>query len=98
MNSNESPPAAGQSFTLANASGFSAKVIPYGATVTSLLVPDRNGRLVDVVLGFGNSGDYLGPHPYFGAIAGRVAGRITGARFVLDGKIYKLAANDPPNH
>jgi len=85
-------------YTLANASGFSFQVITYGATVTSLRVPDRQGRLADVVLGFNTLADYLAPHPYFGALAGRVAGRVSGARFVLDGEEYKLAANDPPNH
>jgi aldose 1-epimerase len=87
-----------EAYTLANASGFSLQVITYGATVTSLRVPDRHGRLADVVLGFGDLGSYLAPHPYFGAIAGRVAGRIRGARFVLDGCVHELAANDPPNH
>jgi len=87
-----------EAFTLANAHGFSAQVINYGATVMSLRAPDRRGRLADVVLGFDDPGRYLGPHPFFGAIAGRVAGRIGGARFVLDGRTYELAANDPPNH
>jgi len=83
---------------LANGNGFAVEVIPYGATVTSLVAPDREGRLTDVVLGFRDAGDYLAPHPYFGAVAGRVAGRITGARFVLNGELHELAVNDPPNH
>ena len=91
-------PAGQITYTLANTSGFSLPVIPYGATVTSLLVPDRHGCLADVVLGFDNLAGYLAPHPYFGAIAGRVAGRISGARFALDGHTYELAPNDPPNH
>ena len=86
------------SYSLANASGFSVDLINYGATVTSIRAPDRHGRLADVVLGFSTPASYLASHPYFGAIAGRVAGRITGARFTLDGREYPLAANDPPNH
>lgn len=87
-----------EAYTLTNAGGFSLQVITYGATVTSMRVPDRHGRLADVVLGFGHLRSYLAPHPYFGAIVGRVAGRITGARFVLDGCAHELAPNDPPNH
>jgi aldose 1-epimerase len=74
------------------------EAIAYGATVTRLFVPDRNGERADVVLGFADPTRYRGPHPYFGATAGRVAGRIGRAQFTLDGKIYQLAANDPPNH
>lgn len=84
--------------TLSNANGFSAEVINYGATVTSLRVPDRNGEVADVVLGFDNLESYVAPHPFFGAVAGRVAGRISGARFELDGGVYELDPNDPPNH
>lgn len=87
-----------ESYPLTNASGFSARVMTYGATVISLLAPDRDGWLADVVLGFNDLEDYLKPHPFFGAIAGRVAGRITGARFTLDGQVHELAANEPPNH
>jgi aldose 1-epimerase len=74
------------------------EAIGYGATVTRLLVPDRNGKRADVVLGFADPARYRGPHSYFGAMAGRVAGRISRAQFQLDGKTYSLAANDPPNH
>ncbi len=86
------------SYTLTNIHGLSLRVMTYGATVMSLHVPDREGRLADVVLGFDRLEDYLAPHPYLGAIAGRVAGRISGARFAIDGCEYPLAANDPPNH
>ena len=80
------------------ASQASVSIITYGAIVTSLHVPDHHGNLADVVLGFDTFDDYLQPHPYFGAIAGRVAGRITNARFSLNEKTYPLALNDPPNH
>lgn len=70
----------------------------YGGIVTRLLAPDREGHLADVVLGLSNLDSYLAGHPHFGAITGRVAGRITGARFTLDGKTYELARNQAPNH
>jgi aldose 1-epimerase len=66
--------------------------------VTSLLVPDRNGHVDDVVLGYGNLEGYIAGGFYFGAITGRVAGRIPNATFTLDGESYNLASNDPPNH
>jgi aldose 1-epimerase len=85
-------------YTLTNASGMKAKVMTYGATLTELWVPDRNGRLGDVVLGFDSLPGYLGKEPYFGATVGRVGNRIARGRFTLDGKSYRLATNDGPNH
>lgn len=76
---------------------MTVKVITYGAIVTEINVPDRNGKLADVVLGFESLEGYLGGHPYFGAATGRVANRIAKARFTLEGKEYKLAANNGPN-
>jgi len=76
---------------------ISAKVMTYGAILTELIVPDRNGKPTDVVLGFDNLEGYLAGHPYFGATTGRVANRIAKAEFTLDGKEYKLAANNGPN-
>lgn len=84
--------------TLANAAGASVEVLTLGGIVTALRVPDRDGVLADVVLGFDHLAGYLGAHPYFGVIAGRVAGRITGARFPLDGVSHALVCNNPPNH
>jgi aldose 1-epimerase len=78
--------------------GLELEVITYGGIVTRLLAPDRDGRLADVVLGLSDLESYLAGHPYFGAITGRVAGRITGGRFTLDGKTYELARNQVPNH
>jgi aldose 1-epimerase len=77
---------------------LSLEALAYGATVTRLTVPDRNGKPVDVVLGFGQPAQYRGSHPYFGATAGRVAGRISRAQFQFNDETYRLAANDPPNH
>ena len=76
---------------------MTAKVMTYGAILTELHVPDRNGKLADVVLGFDNLASYLAGHPYFGATTGRVANRIAKGQFTLDGKEYKLAVNNGPN-
>ena len=78
------------------------EIITYGGIVSRLLAPDRDGRLADLVLGFNDLDSYLAEqpagYPYFGAVVGRVAGRVTGGVFDLGGKTYKLAQNDPPNH
>jgi aldose 1-epimerase len=87
-----------EAWTLTGQGGLELEVITYGGIVTRLLAPDRNGQLADVVLGFKDLDSYLMGHPYFGAITGRVAGRITGASFSLEGKTYQLVSNDPPNH
>lgn len=85
-------------YVLRGAGGFELEALSYGGIVTRLLAPDREGRLADVVLGLPGLAAYAAGHPYFGAIAGRVAGRLTGARFFLDGEERRLAANDPPHH
>jgi len=87
-----------ESLTLRGSGGMQVEVITYGATITRLLIPDRMGRLTDVVLGFSDLDSYLADRSYFGAIVGRVAGRIAGARFELEGKTYELANNDGANH
>jgi aldose 1-epimerase len=87
-----------EAWTLKSPGGLELEAITYGGIVTRLLVPDREGRLADVVLGFNDLRSYLAGPPYFGAITGRVAGRITGAQFDLEGKTYQLVRNDPPNH
>ena len=84
-------------YTLTNEHGLVAKITNYGGLLTELHVPDKNGKMADVVLGFDNLKDYLGKHPYFGATVGRVANRIAGAAFMLDGKEYKLFANAGKN-
>ena len=87
-----------EAWTLTGRGGVVLEAITYGGIVTRLLAPDRNGSAADVVLGFNELNSYLGGHPYFGAITGRVAGRISDAAFTLDGNTYRLARNDPPNH
>jgi aldose 1-epimerase len=86
-----------QEFTLTNTSGAKAKIITYGATLTELHVPDKDGKLGDVVLGFDDLKGYLGNDPYFGSTVGRVANRIAKGKFTLDGKEYTLATNNGPN-
>ncbi len=85
-------------YTLSNPAGMRVQITNYGGIVTSLLVPDRKGRLGDVVLGFDGIDGYLKKHPHFGAICGRYANRIAGGRFILNGVEYKLARNDGDNH
>ena len=75
----------------------SCKILTYGAAVRSLLIPSRNGSLVDVALGFDTLEDYIAQDKYMGAIVGRYANRIGGAKFTLNGEEYALAANDGPN-
>jgi aldose 1-epimerase len=84
-------------YGLTNGHGVTAKVMTYGAILTELHVPDRDGKLDDVVLGFENLEGYLAGHPYFGATVGRVANRVARGRFTLDGKEYRLATNNGPN-
>jgi aldose 1-epimerase len=74
-----------------------AKVMTYGAILTELHTPDRDGKLADVVLGFDNLKAYLGSHPYFGSTVGRVANRVAGGKFTLEGKEYTLAKNNGPH-
>ena len=85
-------------FVLKNRSGLEIEVTNYGGIVTALRVPDREGRLDDIVLGFDSIDEYFGPHPYFGGIIGRYGNRIAGGRFQLEGREHVLACNDGPNH
>jgi aldose 1-epimerase len=84
-------------YVLTNSKGVTAKIMTYGAIVTELLVPDRTGKLGDVVLGFDNLDGYLKGHPYFGAIVGRVGNRIAKGKFTLNGKEHTLALNNGVN-
>jgi aldose 1-epimerase len=84
-------------YTLKNASGLEARIMTYGAILVSLKVPDRNGVLADINLGFDSLPGYLGTHPYFGAVIGRYGNRIAKARFTLDGVEYRLPANNNGN-
>ena len=83
---------------LRGAGGAEARVIGYGGAVVSLRVPDRGGRLADVVLGYDDVQGYVDDRAYFGALIGRYGNRIRGGRFSLDGREYALPVNDGPNH
>ncbi len=83
---------------LTNDNGLRARIMSHGGTVISLEVPDRDGKLDDVVLGFETLEEYIKDSPHFGCVCGRFANRIAGGRFVLDGVEYTLATNNGPNH
>ena len=77
-------------FTLKNKNGIEVTILNWGGIIKNLLVPDKNGNLKDIVLGFDDFESYLENPPYFGAVIGRVANRISGAKFTIDGKEYKI--------
>ncbi len=82
-------------YTLTNPSGMQVSILNYGSTITKLMVPDKDGRMGDVVLGFESFEGYRQKNnPYMGALVGRYANRIGNAKFTLDGKTYTLAANN----
>jgi len=87
-------------FTLKNDHGMIVKITNYGAIITSIIVPDRQGHLADVALGFHRLEDYMNSvdRPYFGAIVGRYGNRIAKGKFSLNGTEYKLATNNGENH
>ena len=85
-------------YTLTNRQGLKARITNYGATLTEMHVPDRQGEMADITLGFDKLADYLPRHPYFGCICGRVVNRISNARFTLDGREYSLTRNYGEHH
>jgi aldose 1-epimerase len=90
-------------FTLINDNQVTIKITNYGAIITSIETPDKNGNITNIALGFEKfenyiSPEYLGSYPYFGCICGRVCNRIAEGKFVLGGKNYSLAVNNGPNH
>lgn len=87
-----------QLYTLTNANGMTVKITNYGAIVTSIQTPDRDGNMGEVALGFDNIDGYVPNDPHFGGIVGRYANRIAKGKFILDGQEYTLAVNDKPNH
>lgn len=84
-------------YTLTNKNGVQVKITNYGGTITSWLTPDNKGQSSDIVLGFNVLQGYLAHPPYFGATVGRYGNRIADAKFNLEGKTYKLAANNGKN-
>ncbi len=85
-------------YTLTNANGMQVKITNYGGIATSIIVPDKNGKMADVALGFDNLDDYINKSPYFGAIIGRYGNRIANGKFTLNGKEYTLAQNNGQNN
>ncbi|KQM51305.1 aldose epimerase [Sphingomonas sp. Leaf208] len=86
-----------EAVTLSNAHGVSARILSYGATLQSLMGPDRNGKIADVMLGYDDLASYVDHPNFFGVTVGRFANRIAGGRFTLDGKAYQLPLNDKVN-
>jgi len=85
-------------YTLTNSKGMKAEITNYGGIVVSLSVPDRNGNVNDIVLGYETLDGYIKSSSYFGAIVGRYGNRIAKGKFALDGKTYQLATNNGKNH
>lgn len=79
-------------YSISNTNGMTVKITNYGGIITSIMAPDKNGKIDDVVLGFDNLKQYLEPHPSFGCIVGRVANWIENAEFKIDSTTYKLAS------
>lgn len=84
-------------FTLKNELGLEARIINFGGAIQSLFVPNSKGELADVVLGFNDIETYLKEN-LFGAIVGRIAGRLTGGGFTIDGQKYSVANNEGNVH
>lgn len=87
-----------ESFTLTNKKGMKVTLVSAGASILNLFVPDKDGKVRDVVLGYANGEDYLKPGPCHGAVCGRVANRIENAEFQLNGKTIKVPANMEGKH
>ena len=85
-------------YTLSNANGMAVDILTYGGVISAIRVPDRNGVMANVTLGFDNFPDYEARSPHFGCITGRYANRIAGASFRLGGREIRLSANEKGNH
>jgi aldose 1-epimerase len=85
-------------FTLRNGNGIEVDLATLGAAVHAIRVPDRQGQVDDIVLGFDSLDGWTNNGPFFGVVVGRYANRIANGRFTLDGQEYTLATNDGPNH
>lgn len=86
-----------EAVTLTAKNGVEARILSYGATLQSLIAPDRDGKRADVLLGYDSAADYAAHPNFFGVTVGRYANRIGGGRFTLDGKTYQLPLNDKVN-
>lgn len=88
-----------QLFTLTNSKGMEVKVTNFGAIITSIKAPDRDGKMADITLGYDDVADYINAvdKPYFGAVVGRYGNRIAKGKFSIDGTEYTLPINNDPN-
>jgi aldose 1-epimerase len=84
-------------FTVENSGGYCLLCMDYGATMIGFRAPDRHGRVGEITLGYDDFDRYLAGHPFFGSTVGRVANRIGGARFELDGVPYRLEPSEGPH-
>lgn len=85
-------------YTIKNSNNMSVEILNYGGTIISCRVPDKNGSLKDVILGYDNLQSYLNGDKFFGALIGRFGNRIEHGKFILNDKEYSLPINDGPNH
>ncbi|EPR09194.1 aldose epimerase family protein [Ruminiclostridium papyrosolvens] len=85
-------------YTLKNSNNMSVDILNYGGTIVSILMPDKNGKIADIALGFDDIKRYMENDAYMGALIGRHGNRIEGAEFELNGKVYELVKNDGNNH
>ena len=85
-------------YTLKNSNGLTAQITNYGGIIVSLEIPDRKGHTADILLGKDSLQGYVDGHPHFACITGRVAGRIGGASFELEGQTYELRSTTPTHH
>ncbi|MFO1388674.1 aldose epimerase family protein [Cellvibrio sp.] len=85
-------------YTMTNANGVVVKVSNFGGTITSMVTPDKSGKMADILLGFDSVDGYLQNKSFFGSMIGRYGNRIGKSQFVLDGKTYNLDKNDGANH
>jgi aldose 1-epimerase len=85
-------------YTLTNSDGFTVRVTDFGAKLVEVSVPDKNGTLANVILGYDSLSQYIAGDPYFGSTVGRYANRIAKGKFTLNGKDYQLALNNGTNH
>jgi aldose 1-epimerase len=86
-----------QLFTLKNSAGVTVTITPYGGNIVSIVVPDKNGNMADVVLGYDSAKQYVGAQGFFGSTIGRYGNRIAKGKFTIDGTQYQLAVNNGEN-
>ena len=87
-----------EQYTLSNSQHVQVRVMTYGATLTGVMLPDRDGQVRNVTLYLDTCADYLQGHPLFGSVVGRYANRIAGAAFEIDGRRFELTKNMGPHH